>query len=164
MDELPVTTAKPVESTTSTTTTNKMTYEPIKSFEDLMKYGDEQDYDLDISLLSLSLPNKNDNLKYCPMKTVPLNKNFSDTKISLDGNRRVSSTNCPQTLVCHDFKGGYGEDRFVDGTENPENYIFRHWLETDIFCYFSHHFITIPTLGWINAGHSHGVKVLGMLL
>lgn len=45
-----------------------------------------------------------------------------------------------------------------------ENYTYRHWLLTDIFVYFSHKFVTIPPLGWINAAHSHGVKILGTII
>ncbi|XP_060824230.1 cytosolic endo-beta-N-acetylglucosaminidase-like [Bombus pascuorum] len=44
----------------------------------------------------------------------------------------------PKTLLCHDMKGGYLED--------------------------SHHFITVPPFGWINAAHNHGVKVLGTVI
>lgn len=54
--------------------------------------------------------------------------------------------------------------RFVNGCNNIENYTYRHWLLTDIFVYFSHKFVTIPPLGWINAAHSHGVKILGKII
>lgn len=87
----------------------------------------------------------------------------------------------PKTLVCHDYKGGYLADRYVVYNcikwwinfvscryihETGENilgsgYTLYNWAQIDIFVYFSHHFITIPPLCWINAGHSRGVKVLG---
>ena len=34
----------------------------------------------------------------------------------------------------------------------------------DTFVYFSHKLVTIPPYGWINAAHTHGVKVLGTLI
>lgn len=75
------------------------------------------------------------------------------------------STNC-KTLLCHDMKGGYLEDKYIDGIkellEQPFN--FTHWTLIDTFVYFSHHFITIPTLGWIEAGHKNGVSVLGTII
>lgn len=51
----------------------------------------------------------------------------------------------------------------IEGTGNYEAYNFYNWAGIDIFCYFSHHFITIPPLSWINVGHSHGVKIIGQL-
>eukprot|EP00794_Sanderia_malayensis_P001196 gene1196-568_t len=44
----------------------------------------------------------------------------------------------PKTLVCHDMQGGYRED--------------------------SHNIVTIPPPCWTNAGHKHGVKVLGTFI
>ncbi|CAH2236503.1 uncharacterized protein LOC120629640 [Pararge aegeria] len=70
----------------------------------------------------------------------------------------------PKTLVCHDMANGYHDDSYVDGTGNYSAYTFYNWAGIDIFCYFSHHFITIPPLGWINVGHAHGVKVLGTVI
>ena len=56
-----------------------------------------------------------------------------------------------QTLVCHDMMGGYREDRFIHGCEGDTGYHFRHWANIDYFVYFSHHFVTLPPVGWIAA-------------
>ncbi|KOB56747.1 Cytosolic endo-beta-N-acetylglucosaminidase, partial [Operophtera brumata] len=53
---------------------------------------------------------------------------------------------------------------YIDGTSHNEAYTFYNWAGIDIFCYFSHHLITIPPLGWINVGHAHGVKIIASLL
>ncbi|XP_059046620.1 uncharacterized protein LOC131842119 [Achroia grisella] len=70
----------------------------------------------------------------------------------------------PKTLVCHDMANGYHDDSVTDGTGNHDAYTFYNWAGVDIFCYFSHHLITIPPLGWINVGHQHGVKVIGTII
>ena len=72
----------------------------------------------------------------------------------------------PKTLVCHDMKGGYLEDRFTNGAKDllSEPYVFTHWSKIDIFVYFSHHFITIPPIGWIEAAHKNGVQILGTVI
>ncbi|KAF7984889.1 hypothetical protein HWV62_10885 [Athelia sp. TMB] len=61
-------------------------------------------------------------------------------------------------LVCHDYKGGY--------TESPSAlaYTFNFWSHCDTFVYFSHHRVTVPPSGWINAAHRQGVKMLGTLI
>ncbi|EJW84612.1 glycosyl hydrolase family 85 protein [Wuchereria bancrofti] len=72
--------------------------------------------------------------------------------------------NCPETLLCHDMKGGYLDEERLDGcevTDSTAPFMFFHWWYIDIFVYFSHHFVTIPPLGWINQAHMHGVIVLG---
>ncbi|XP_062826851.1 cytosolic endo-beta-N-acetylglucosaminidase isoform X4 [Anolis carolinensis] len=70
----------------------------------------------------------------------------------------------PRTLVCHDMKGGYLEDRFIQGTEVADPYVFYHWRYIDIFVYFSHHAVTIPPVVWTNAAHCNGVLMLGTFI
>ncbi|ESO93332.1 hypothetical protein LOTGIDRAFT_119666 [Lottia gigantea] len=87
---------------------------------------------------------------------------FSVSKIPLASNQLKSGV--PKTLICHDMKGGYLDDRFVQGSSSSDAYRFYHWQYIDIFIYFSHNLVTIPPPCWTNAGHRHGVKVLGTLI
>ncbi|XP_063149413.1 cytosolic endo-beta-N-acetylglucosaminidase isoform X2 [Candoia aspera] len=70
----------------------------------------------------------------------------------------------PRTLVCHDMKGGYLEDRFIQGAKVRDPYVFYHWCYIDIFVYFSHHSVTIPPVVWTNAAHRNGVLMLGTFI
>ncbi|KAF5363866.1 hypothetical protein D9756_001085 [Leucocoprinus leucothites] len=54
--------------------------------------------------------------------------------------------------------GGY-----VEGPQGF-SYTFNYWSMCDSFVYFSHHRITIPPPGWVNAAHRQGVKMLGVLI
>uniref|UniRef100_A0A8C1C5P3 Cytosolic endo-beta-N-acetylglucosaminidase n=2 Tax=Cyprinus carpio TaxID=7962 RepID=A0A8C1C5P3_CYPCA len=72
---------------------------------------------------------------------------------------------CPRrTLVSHDMKGGYLEDRFIQGAEVEMPYAFYHWEYIDIFNYFSHQMVTIPPAVWTNAAHKHGVLSIGTFI
>ncbi|XP_048347399.1 cytosolic endo-beta-N-acetylglucosaminidase isoform X3 [Sphaerodactylus townsendi] len=73
-------------------------------------------------------------------------------------------SNRPRTLVCHDMKGGYLEDRFIQGSEVNDPFVFYHWRYIDIFVYFSHHTVTIPPVVWTNAAHRNGVLMLGTFI
>ena len=54
--------------------------------------------------------------------------------------------------------------RYLHGSDQHEAFRFFHWSQIDSFVYFSHHFVTIPPVPWITAGHRNGVPVLGTLI
>ncbi|VDM60961.1 unnamed protein product [Angiostrongylus costaricensis] len=67
------------------------------------------------------------------------------------------------------MKGGYLEEESDDGivlsppiASNP--YVFLNWWNIDIFCYFSHNFITIPPTGYTRVAHIHGCLMLGTFI
>lgn len=77
---------------------------------------------------------------------------------------RLDERFVPKTLVCHDYKGGYLEDKFLVPKNVGNLYSFYNWAHIDIFVYFSHHLITIPPLCWTNVAHKNGVKILGTFI
>ncbi|KIY45738.1 hypothetical protein FISHEDRAFT_66793 [Fistulina hepatica ATCC 64428] len=54
--------------------------------------------------------------------------------------------------------GGYKEQPLAF------SYTFNFWSLCENFVYFSHHRVTIPPPGWVNAAHRQGVKILGTLI
>ncbi|AMD18524.1 HBL378Wp [Eremothecium sinecaudum] len=82
-------------------------------------------------------------------------------------NPRVSGSR-PIVTVFYEFKEGSSgiEDGFVFGDyshPSGQHYWLR-WPEVvDEFIYFSKHFITIPSVGWVNYLHRFGIPVMGTL-
>ena len=64
------------------------------------------------------------------------------------------------------MQNGYKQDS--NPTQNTSQlespYRINYFLGTDIFIYFSHHFVTIPPVSYIKIGHQTGNKVLGTLI
>ncbi|TPP63517.1 Cytosolic endo-beta-N-acetylglucosaminidase [Fasciola gigantica] len=61
--------------------------------------------------------------------------------------------------------GGYlKSDREFGMTDVYPAFRFTRWHLIDIFIYFSHHFVTLPPLSWINLAHRQGVRVYGTLI
>jgi len=85
-------------------------------------------------------------------------------QITVTPKEEGSSFGRPQTLVCHDMKGGYTEDRFLQGCPAWDAYRLLHWAVLDWFVYFSHHLVTVPPPGWVAAAHANGVPVLGTVI
>ena len=80
-----------------------------------------------------------------------------------------------RVLACHDMAGNYSVDAWVDGwypaaaqADEAANwpYAFRPttFALMDVFVYFSHHMVSVPPRGWIDAAHLHGCAVFGTLL
>ena len=72
--------------------------------------------------------------------------------------------NGKKIIMCHDMKGGYKDDKYLNGTDNPYYYNFYNWAQIDIFIYFSHYLVTIPPTMWINSSHKNGIPVLGTFI
>ncbi|KAK6932967.1 Glycoside hydrolase, family 85 [Dillenia turbinata] len=87
---------------------------------------------------------------------------FNKSSVPLNSNSGVA--NRPRILVCHDMKGGYTDDKWVQGGTNLGAYAIWHWYLIDVFVYFSHTLVTIPPPCWVNAAHKHGTQVLGTFI
>ncbi|KAK2528352.1 Engase [Columba guinea] len=92
------------------------------------------------------------------------NDEFNVSAVPLAKRQPPLHSKRPRTLVCHDMRGGYLEDRFIQGSATRNPYVFYHWRYIDIFVYFSHHTVTIPPVCWTNAAHRNGVPVLGTFI
>ncbi|NXI41672.1 ENASE acetylglucosaminidase, partial [Galbula dea] len=92
------------------------------------------------------------------------NDDFNISSVPLAKRQPPLHSKRPRTLVCHDMRGGYIEDRFIQGSATRNPYVFYHWRYIDIFVYFSHHTVTIPPVCWTNAAHRNGVPVLGTFI
>jgi mannosyl-glycoprotein endo-beta-N-acetylglucosaminidase len=62
------------------------------------------------------------------------------------------------------MKGGYVDDKWVQGCGNNAGYAIWDWYLMDVFVYFSHSLVTLPPPCWTNTAHRHGVKVLGTFI
>ncbi|KAM4674748.1 cytosolic endo-beta-N-acetylglucosaminidase [Amazona ochrocephala] len=92
------------------------------------------------------------------------NDDFNVCTVQLAKRQPPLHSKRPRTLVCHDMRGGYLEDRFIQGSATRNPYVFYHWRYIDIFVYFSHRTVTIPPVCWTNAAHRNGVLVLGTFI
>ncbi|XP_075973247.1 cytosolic endo-beta-N-acetylglucosaminidase [Anticarsia gemmatalis] len=104
------------------------------------------------------------NKYYEPSLEKPENYCHFDPDVEAPTRYDITEKKLPKTLVCHDMANGYHSDSVIEGTLKYDEYTFYNWAGIDIFCYFSHHLITIPPAGWINVGHAHGVKVIGTII
>ncbi|XP_052824294.1 cytosolic endo-beta-N-acetylglucosaminidase isoform X2 [Octopus bimaculoides] len=59
---------------------------------------------------------------------------------------------------------GYLEDKYLQNVVKEDGYRFFSWQYLDLFVYFSHHFITIPPVGWVSSAHCNRVPILGTVI
>ncbi|CAD8149450.1 unnamed protein product [Paramecium pentaurelia] len=79
--------------------------------------------------------------------------------------KKITRTTNQPLLVCHDMQGGYKEDIWCFGNPMRQNsYRFYYMTHCDIFVYFSHTFITIPSVPYINICHQFGTRILGTII
>jgi mannosyl-glycoprotein endo-beta-N-acetylglucosaminidase len=70
----------------------------------------------------------------------------------------------PKLMVCHDMKGNYLNDRWNNGAYFENAFQLLHWSHIDVFCYFSHEFVTIPPKAWVNVCHRNDTPILGTII
>ncbi|XP_037921335.1 cytosolic endo-beta-N-acetylglucosaminidase-like [Hermetia illucens] len=117
-------------------------------------------------LLWFQVPSRDINWKdlISPVKHRGGGRNLGEhfKRMNLGKNESTSNSSVvPRVLVCHDMMGNYRGDKYYSSSKKWDDYRFYHWAGIDYFCYFSHHYISVPPAGWINAAHKHGVIVLG---
>ena len=91
--------------------------------------------------------------------------NFLNSKLK-KVSKNYKKKSSKNIMITHDMKNGYKEDNKIS-LENPKKgffYRFEFFMESNIFNYFSHHFITIPTTSYIKVCHDLGNKILGTII
>ncbi|VDN96660.1 unnamed protein product [Rodentolepis nana] len=94
-------------------------------------------------------------------------KSFSELLIWKPKRARVQPSELvtPTIVFCHDMAGGYHDYDTTDkSVPTFPTYRFVHWDLIDTFIYFSHHFVTIPPVSWIDIAHKNGVRVYGTVI
>lgn len=92
--------------------------------------------------------------------------NFLNKNLKTPSKKYKKISNSKTIMITHDMKNGYKEDNTIT-LQTPKkgyNYRFENLMEINIFNYFSHHFITIPTLSYIKINHDLGNKILGTII
>lgn len=62
------------------------------------------------------------------------------------------------------MKGGYSEDSVFCGNDLSPIYSFTYWQYINKFVYFSHGFVILPPIQWINACHRNNIKCFGTII
>ncbi|CAH2106840.1 unnamed protein product [Euphydryas editha] len=146
-----------------------LTCKPLDNLEEILSFLQEPpswgSLCTDIKPHSINMVRNNDVNKFFGENLLETPQTFCHyDRESEEEVERIDRKKIPKTLVCHDMANGYHDDSVIDGTGDYSAYTFSNWGVIDIFCYFSHHFITIPPLGWINVGHAHGTQVIGTVI
>lgn len=98
---------------------------------------------------------------------------FIDDVINGYKTNKIKSLSPPKhnlMCVCHDMAGGYHHDNYsfgyhiFDDNQLPFEYFIEYWSIIDIFIYFSHDFITIPPIQWIENAHKFNTLILGTII
>ena len=113
----------------------------------------------------------NESLTFCKWENM-----FIDDAINGYKTGKIKPLSPPQRnliCICHDMAGGYHHDNssfgyhFYDNDKYqqlPFEYFIEYWSIIDIFVYFTHDFITIPPVQWIENSHKHETLILGTLI
>jgi len=94
------------------------------------------------------IPISSDEQSIDPALSISLSVDGIDSNVT-----DVINNNChkhPKLLVCHDMKGNYLNDKWLNGSFYENAFQILHWKYVDVFCYFSHEFITIPPTSYVN--------------
>lgn len=90
---------------------------------------------------------------------------YQDRIVPLVIDKSMEKLGVSKLLICHDMQGNYLGDKFHHGCKfDLSSFQLFHWTIIDHFVYFSHHFISIPPLSWINNCHTHNKRCLGTFI
>jgi hypothetical protein len=66
-----------------------------------------------------------------------------------------------RALHTHTHRNSAVMRSWVQGCSKPDAFRLWRWERVDVFCYFSHHLVTIPPPAWLAAARTHDAQVRG---